>query len=309
MKREVVEQLIGLNRDFYAGVADGFARSRTRPQPGFFELADGWGDWFEAFGGKPDLLDVGCGEGRLGRFFGMRGLIDDYVGVDFSGELLEIAGTLSSHTFVERDITDPAGLLDLGQFGAVACMAALQHVPSLARRQAVVRALVDCLPVGGCLLMSNWQFLQSDRQRRKIRDWGLVGLDKGVDLEEHDYLLSWGKDGNALRYVCWLGLDELVRLGGNAGISLIHHFYNDGKEGNLNLYTIFQKKQLNLPATSHQPPATFSKKLTAPNPLLQFSLEKYKYEYKRTTKKRPKSGNDCQRFFQKRYFTWPNGCY
>jgi SAM-dependent methyltransferase len=239
MNKDIVAQLIQLNRDFYAGIADGFARSRTQPQPGFFELAEGWAGWFGE-GVQPNMLDVGCGEGRLGRFLGARGLIGQYVGVDFSGELLEIAGILSTGTFIERDITDPKALVDLGQFGVVACMAALQHIPSLARRQAVVSALADCLPVGGILMMSNWQFLSSERQRRKIQDWGLVGLGR-ADLEANDYLLSWGKDGDALRYVCWLGLEALVELGRNAGISLIHHFYSDGKEKNLNLYTIFQK--------------------------------------------------------------------
>jgi hypothetical protein len=89
----------------------------------------------------------------------------------------------------------------------------------------------------GRLCLSTWQFLDSERQRRKIVGWNELGLEPDV-LEEGDYLLTWRSGGFGLRYVAFIDLAAVKRLAQEAELALIAHFHSDGREGNLNLYTI-----------------------------------------------------------------------
>lgn len=232
MNPSVVEQLLAVNQRFYSALAQPFARSRAAPQPGFARLS--------AFWPQPcrRVLDVGCGEGRFGRFLAAHGLNGEYVGVDFSAELLAIARQGLPHgVFHQRDLLDPACLADLGQFDAVACLATLQHIPGADNRQRLMRSLAERLTPTGRLLVSHWQFLASERQRRKVRPWAEIGLTAEA-VESHDYLLAWDRGERGLRYVAWIGPEELARLAQAAGCRLLAEFYSDGREGNLNLYGV-----------------------------------------------------------------------
>ena len=85
--------------------------------------------------------------------------------------------------------------------------------------------------------LANWQFAASERQRRKIRPWAEAQID-AADLEAGDYLLSWQRGGSGLRYVALLDEGETQRLAGAAGLRVVEQFHSDGREGDLNLYTI-----------------------------------------------------------------------
>ena len=108
MRDDVVKQLIELNAQFYEQVADQFARTRTRPQPGFYQLLDFLPAECRHF------LDIGCGEGRLGRFLIARQRIIHYHGLDFSPALLNKAKAITVGQFWQRDINQPDCLMSLG---------------------------------------------------------------------------------------------------------------------------------------------------------------------------------------------------
>jgi hypothetical protein len=93
----------------------------------------------------------------------------------------------------------------------------------------------------GRVVLSNWQFLGSDRQRRKVVSWETVGLSTN-ELEPGDYLLSWQRDGYGLRYVNNIGAEETMALANQAGLEVASQFRSDGREGNLNLYTVLKLK-------------------------------------------------------------------
>lgn len=231
MQQEVVERLLALNWDFYCQSAATFARSRTRPQPGFHRLLDELP--------KPCqwLLDVGCADGRLGRFLLARRAIAQYTGVDFSPELLEAAKTSTVGDFYQRDLSRPGSLTDLGRFQAVACLATLQHLPGRANRLALLQEMKGHLAVGGRLMLSNWQFQDSPRQQSKLLDWSTAGLTTD-QVEAHDYLIAWRRGRFAARYVALIDEAETAALAEQAGLTLISTFRSDGQEGNLNLYTV-----------------------------------------------------------------------
>ena len=87
MLNATVSLLLDLNRQFYQQFGPAFAATRQRLQPGVVRLLAQLplqGRW----------LDLGCGNGELGRELGRRGFAGSYLGLDFSEELLEAARSL-----------------------------------------------------------------------------------------------------------------------------------------------------------------------------------------------------------------------
>ena len=85
MRPEIVQKLLALNRQFYEANAVDFSQSRQGINPGFARVRE--------LLPQPcvRLLDVGCGNGRFGQYVQQQQPIGEYVGVDFSGGLLEVA--------------------------------------------------------------------------------------------------------------------------------------------------------------------------------------------------------------------------
>lgn len=229
MDEVLVRRLVALNEAFYADFAAPFAASRAAAQPGFARLLA------HLPAGRPRLLDVGCGDGRFGRFLAEQGVAVEYVGVDFSADLLGAA--TGPGRFVRRDLSRAGSLDDLGQFALVVCLATLQHIPGRANRARLLAEMSARLEPGGHIALANWQFTASERQRRKIRPWAEAQIDAAA-LEAGDYLLSWQRGGYGLRYVALLDEAATQRLADAAGLRVVDQFYSDGREGNLNLYTL-----------------------------------------------------------------------
>jgi SAM-dependent methyltransferase len=237
MEEDVRQTLIKLNREFYDHFSRSFAESRAHPQPGFFRL-------LEHIRPKDDcFLDVGCGEGRFGRFLLSNAPAMKYTGVDFTEKLLQYAraghsGTSGLRgTFLVRDLGEPGCLEGLEKFEVIICLATLQHIPGKRLRSRLLTEMGAHLAENGRILLSNWQFLSSDRQRRKIVDWSEAGLSR-EDVEANDYLISWQRDGLGFRYVAHLDEAAIEQLASAAGLRIIDQFRSDGREGDLNLYTI-----------------------------------------------------------------------
>lgn len=231
MHEEVVESLLDINRRFYRQFANSFAQTRTSPQSGFFKLLDYIPRSSKRF------LDVGCGEGRFGRFLFDHDLIERYVGVDFSQELIEIGANTLVGDYYLRELHRRGCLNGLGEFDMIACLATLQHIPGQSNRQILLQEMADHLDADGIIILSNWQFLSSERQKRKLADWSLIDIDP-LELEENDYLLTWQRDGFGFRYLAYIDATETEYLARSAALNVSCQFRSDGREGDLNLYTI-----------------------------------------------------------------------
>ena len=79
--------------------------------------------------------------------------------------------------------------------------------------------------------------------REKIVPWEEAGLDPAV-LEPDDYLLTWRSGGYGLRYVVYIDAAETERLATEAGLRIVDSFRADGREGDLNLYTVLEAASL-----------------------------------------------------------------
>ena len=225
---------MALNRRFYDDLAQPFARSRDFYPPGY--------SWLLRHLPKPcpRLLDIGCGEGRLGRYLLVAQAVDAYEGLDQSVTLLKNASERTRGRYWRRDISVTGFLSDLDTFQTIALLSTLQHIPGRSRRVQLLQEIGAHLDPQGKLFLANWQFIGSERQRRKIKDWSEVGLSPD-DVEANDYLLSWERGGQGRRYVALIDPSETQALAQDAGFEVKAQMLSDGREGNLNLYTLLRR--------------------------------------------------------------------
>ena len=236
MNEEIIGRLFQINRHFYREFAPIFALSRSHPWASFALIADRLPQ------PCPRFLDVGCGDGRLGRYLQKHALIEQYVGVDFSTELLDSAEKRTIGDFHERNLLEPDCLDGLGQFDCVVCLATMHHIPTRAKRLQLLHTLASCLNERGRLILANFQFLDSERQQRKVVDWSAVGIDP-QEVEAGDYLLSWKLEGEGVRYIALIDEAETAAMVAQSDLVIVEQFRCDGKEGNLNLYTVLEKRK------------------------------------------------------------------
>jgi 2-polyprenyl-3-methyl-5-hydroxy-6-metoxy-1,4-benzoquinol methylase len=239
-------RLLELNRDFYAKVARPFDETRQARTPGKIRLVD----WIGARQSPEPVrvLDVGCGNGRLALMLDDGGRAIDYVGVDGEAQLLTAArhataGLAQVHArFLLADLAQEAWWRELppGHFDVVTCLATLQHMPGYALRQRLVIDLARLAAPGGVVVVSAWQFLESDRLRGRRLDWAAIGIDEAA-TEPGDALLPWKQGVYAVRYVHQIDAVEMARLAADSGLQMLDHYRADGREGNLNLYAMLQK--------------------------------------------------------------------
>jgi tRNA (uracil-5-)-methyltransferase TRM9 len=248
MNRQTQEQLLALNRHFYATVAEPFDATRLAPSAGKSELVRRLP---LSVDGKPTaLVDIGCGNGRLAWLLEERGARVDYVGVDANAQLLALA---QSHTaglryvqtrFVQADLAQPGWQSLISppeqKFDIVTCLATLHHLPGYKLRSAVVQTLAALVRAGGTVAISTWQFLTSPRFTAKLVDWATIAVDAG-EVEAGDALLPWHQGNYAVRYVHQIDMDEVTALAAAAGLTLEATYFADGKEGNLNLYALLKR--------------------------------------------------------------------
>jgi tRNA (uracil-5-)-methyltransferase TRM9 len=235
--------LADLNRTFYATFAGDFARTRRGWPPGFDLI-------LSYLPPGANVLDLGCGNGRFLAFLAARGWRGSYLGVDNDPQLLNLAHEVAPHSpaveasFLQADLLDPAWPATLAgkRPNRIICLAVLHHIPGRSNRKRFVTGCAALLPPGGLLILSTWQFLSADRLRARILPWATIGL-SSEDVEPGDYLLAWGQGGMGYRYCASIDQTELCAMAAEAGLTHTKAFYADGKEGNLNLYGIFVRRE------------------------------------------------------------------
>jgi SAM-dependent methyltransferase len=248
MQPDLERRLADLMREFYDTHAEDFSATRPRLPPGVGRLLD-------RIPAGSRVLEVGCGDGKVGRRLAERGA--HYLGLDGSAAMVNRAKRLTEKWKVESRLAtfhfplsfSVADLLDehwpdiiaRQVFDWALAFAVLHHLPGFATRARVVRALAERLPSGGMLAMSNWQLTRSERLRERIVPWSVWGLSEAA-VEPNDFLLTWERgERRGLRYVHVLAEAEAHQLAGEAGLTVTEVFSADGAGGNLAEYVVMRR--------------------------------------------------------------------
>ena len=192
-------------------------------------------------------MDVGCGNGRLAHVLASVDRPVEYLGIDSSVRLLEIARRQAAllcsvrAEFMAVEVTEPGwvSLLPSGRFQMVAVLALLHHLPGWQARSDFLAALRSLLDTDGAIVVSVWQFMNDARLQRKVVPWSAIGL-SDEQVEAGDVLLDWRRGGSGLRYCHLVSESELAALAQAAGFVLTNVYYADGRSQRLNLFGVLR---------------------------------------------------------------------
>jgi tRNA (uracil-5-)-methyltransferase TRM9 len=237
MDTQTIQRLVDINRKFYREFAAPFAQTRMRLQPGVLRL-------LPRIPAGASVLDLGCGSAETAHWIASNGRLNSYIGWDVSADLLKIAAERAypfDTSFRQVDLLDaPWQELSGLRFDRIMLFAVLHHIPGLASREAVLRALTKLLPDGGQLWMSNWQFLRDPKYAARVLPWSEADIDPR-QLEPEDYLLDWRHGGRGLRYVHVIHEEERAHLIRLAGCVEKEFFLSDGNLRKGSDYSVWEK--------------------------------------------------------------------
>ena len=244
MNAETATRLLDLNRQFYQTFGPDFSDTRGRIQPGVRFI-------LETLKGNESILDLGCGNGSLARELRRGGHRGAYTGLDFSPPLLEKAqqDMRDDYYFLQVDLaawehrqwaTDEADpVLRPSSFDLITAFAVLHHIPGQELRLEILQKVHELLKPGGSFIHSEWQFLNSEKLKRRIQAWENAGL-APEDVDANDFLLDWRGGGHGLRYVHHFDETELAALAAAGRFRIWQTFHSDGENGRLGLYQIWE---------------------------------------------------------------------
>ena len=238
MNSTTAQRLLKINREFYNRFGDQFSATRQRLQPGVRKI-------LETIQADVSVLDLGCGNGNFLRELSVRGHKAALLGVDFSLPLLRDAESAPGVEFREVDLDQlsvVSGQLAVeGGWDVITMFATLHHIPSTEIRLDILRTVRKLIKDDGKFILSNWQFLNSEKLRSRIQPWGRVSINES-DLDEGDYLLDWRSGGEGLRYAHQFSVEELLVLAEQTEMRVIDSFLSDGDGGNLGLYQVWEPR-------------------------------------------------------------------
>lgn len=230
MKKETAQALLKLSQEEYDEYASEFSSSRQ-----FF-----WDElkFLKEYANSGDnLLDIGCGNGRLSDMFENKNI--RYTGVDFSKELIEIAKKERGKN--KRFIQANALKLPFkdNSFDTVFSIAVLHHIPSKENRKKFLSEAHRVLKPNGICVLTVWNTLQW--RFIKIHKKHFLDKIRGLsDLDFGDMIIPFGKNKRK-RYVHTFTKRELQKLFKRNNFSNISIQEVKRESGYSNLVIIAQK--------------------------------------------------------------------
>jgi tRNA (uracil-5-)-methyltransferase TRM9 len=243
----IIKKLIDLNYQFYQTFSASFSKTRFSVQPGVKKIVTNY--ILEPISNnKTSLLDIGCGNGELARYLVSVSYEGKYTGIDSSPALLDFSARAAPTTgfkpsFQVKDITSPnwADKLSEDPFNLIVTFAVLHHIPGTELRNNILGSIRRLVSGDGLFIHSEWQFMNSTKLAKRVIPWEKIGLSPS-QLDQGDYLLDWraeeGKTG--YRYIHIFSEEELSKYAASNGFKIRDSFYNDGRQGNLAMYQIWQ---------------------------------------------------------------------
>lgn len=228
MDKQTQNELLEVVRRNYREIADDFSETRRKYSwPEVVKLA-------EAVKDGDRVLDVGCGNGRLLEVFKDKTV--DYLGVDASADLLEIAAKqYQEYKFVAGDILRLGEIPDI-EFDFVFCLAVMHHLPGRELRVAALKQLKNKIKKDGKIILTVWNLWSRKKYRRLIWKFVLLKLIKKNKMDFSDIVFDWKNEGGRTRYYHAFRKRELKKAIKGADMKIVR-LYKD----RYNYYAILKK--------------------------------------------------------------------
>lgn len=193
-----------LNEKFYLKTQEYFNRSRQH-------YWKGWEKLLPCLQGETlKVLDLGCGNGRFGKWLAVNRRID-YTGLDNNQYLLDQAKkSLPQARLIKHDLLQSWPVKK--KFDLIVLFAVLHHLSTTVNRLKVLKQAKKLLKPNGLLVFTTWQFDRSKIVKK---------------IAKNDYLLYWKKGITALRYCHLFDDEEISRLVKNLKMRLVADFIAD----------------------------------------------------------------------------------
>lgn len=185
MNEKKAEKIIKSVQVGYDQVAQHFSDTRSMLWP---EMRA----WDKYIKDSQNVLDIGCGNGRLLELFSNKSVY--YTGLDISAELIKIAQEKCQQYNVPQASFQVGDMRYLpfanGSYDLVFAVSALHHLPHHANRWQALTEIFRVLRPGGLLLMTNWYFWNTFTNRKfQIKKQLLLNWLRGLDV--HGLYIPW----------------------------------------------------------------------------------------------------------------------
>lgn len=235
MNPNTIQKLINLNNDFYNNHTKSFSDSRNYNWEGFEKLS-------KYFFEDMSILDIGCGNARFSCFINAKLNKFNYLGVDNSEELLDVA---RSSNYPNTKLLNMEFLQDFRKsafnpdYDLIIALGVMHHIPSHKLRIEFINNLTSLLSNNSKLVLSFWNF-QDKIEKKKFVNPSLIGIDES-ELDEGDYILKWERGEIGYRYAHLYSEQEILNFISEAGLQIVESFKSDSKSGEGNFYYVLNK--------------------------------------------------------------------
>ncbi|HEX9664488.1 MAG TPA: class I SAM-dependent methyltransferase, partial [Patescibacteria group bacterium] len=189
MNQTTAEKLVKKVKDDYVRIADEFSESRSSLWP---EMTD----FLTYIKDGDQILDLGCGNGRLCQLFRDKKI--SYLGIDNSPELIADASQKftnyqSKCQFEVGDILNISqqSTVNSQQYNVIFMIAVLQHIPSKKLQLKVLRDVNKLLKKDGYLIMTNWNLYRRKYWSYLFRKYFSFKSLKLTGWDIKDALIPW----------------------------------------------------------------------------------------------------------------------
>ena len=247
VKKEIIDRIVTLNREFYQTFAVSFSSTRYQVQPGVKKI-------LQRIPFSANVLDLGCGNGNILRNLCTQKFSGMYMGVDFSPNLIDDAQHLYTALRGECSFEAQFSAFDLvasdwrnipihKPWEVICAFAVFHHIPGSENRKILFQHVRECMCPATKFIFSVWQPQNSTRMVKRFQSWNVISMSES-DVESGDVLLDWrSEEKTGFRYVHIFTEEELAMLAREVQCSIVEQFYSDGAEGNLGLYQVWQTEE------------------------------------------------------------------
>lgn len=160
MNKEKTQKILDLTQKGYIEISDNFSQTRQYSWPVF-------NNFIKYVKENDNILDIGCGNGRLAGFLDKHLLIN-YLGVDSNHKFIKIANeSFSDKENIKFKVIDNnhININEKINFQVVFCIAMFNHIPDQEMRLALLKTIYNVLEKNSYLIMTNWNLFNIKKEK------------------------------------------------------------------------------------------------------------------------------------------------